>query len=55
MVNNISLKVFLINEDQTIIKAVNFIFQLHGTKHILCLWHLMKNVVKNLNGILGFK
>ena len=55
IVNNTSLKVFLTDEDQAIIKAVDLIFQPHGTKHALYLWHLMKNVVKNLNGILGFK
>ncbi|CAG8758433.1 12499_t:CDS:2, partial [Funneliformis caledonium] len=55
MVNNTSPKVFLTDEDQAIIKVVDLIFQPHRTKHALCLWHLMKNVVKNLNGILGFK
>jgi zinc finger SWIM domain-containing protein 3 len=55
MVNNYSPKAFLTDEDQAIIKAVDLIFVPHGTKHALCLWHLMKNVVKNLNGTLGFK
>ncbi|CAG8725289.1 13524_t:CDS:2 [Funneliformis caledonium] len=53
-VNNYG-QIFLTDEDQAIIKAVDLIFQPHGTKHALCLWYLMKNVVKNLNGILGFK
>ena len=55
MINNTSPKVFLTDEDQAIIKAIDLIFQPHEIKHILCLWHFMKNVVKNLNGILGFK
>ncbi|CAG8609227.1 2600_t:CDS:2, partial [Funneliformis caledonium] len=53
-VNNYG-QIFLTDEDQAIIKAVDLIFQLHGIKYALCLWHLMKNVVKNLNGILEFK
>ena len=55
MVNNFSPKVFLTDEDQAIIKAANHIFLPLGTKHALCLWYLLKNVVKNLNGVLGFK
>ena len=55
MVNNTSPKVFLTDKDQAIIKAMDLVFQPHGTKHALCFWHLMKNVVKNLNGVLGFK
>ena len=55
MVNNFSPKVFLTDEDQAIIKTVNHVFLSHETKHALCLWHLLKNVVKNLNGVLGFK
>ena len=55
MVNNNSSKAFLTDKDQAIIKAVDLIFVLHETKHALCLWHLMKNVIKNLNGTLGFK
>jgi hypothetical protein len=55
MVNNTSPKVILTDEDLAIIKSVDLIFKPHGTKHALCLWHLMKNVVKNLNGVLGFK
>jgi hypothetical protein len=55
MVNDSSPKVFLTDEDQAIIKAADLIFVPHGTKHALCLWHLLKNVVKNLNGILGSK
>ena len=34
---------------------MNLIFKPYGTKYTLCLWHLMKNIVKNLNGVLGFK
>ena len=55
IVNNVSPKTFLTDEDQAIIKAVDLIFAPLGTKHALCLWHLMKNIVKNLNGTLGFK
>ena len=44
MVNNTSPKVFLTNEDQAIIKAVDLIFQPHGTKHALCLWHCYPTV-----------
>jgi zinc finger SWIM domain-containing protein 3 len=55
MVNNYSPKTLLTDEDQAIIKAVDLVFVPHGTKHTLCLWHLMKNLVKNLNGTLGFK
>ena len=53
MVNNHAPKVFLTDEDYTIIKAVGQVFELLGTKHALCLWHLLKNVTKNLNGSLG--
>ncbi len=52
MVNNHPLKVFLIDEDQAIIKAVDLIFISYRTKHILYLWHLLKNVIKNLNKVL---
>lgn len=55
MVNNHSPKVLLTDEDQAIIKVVDLIFVPHGTKHALCLWHLLKNIVKNLNGILESK
>src|SRR5688572_20679076 len=47
IVNNTSPKVFLTDEDQTIIKTVDFIFQPHETKYALYLWHLMKNMIKN--------
>jgi len=53
MVNNHAPKVFLTDEDHAIIKAVGQIFEPLGTKHALCLWHLLKNVTKNLNGSLG--
>src|SRR6266498_3594457 len=43
IINNTSPKVFLTDEDQAIIKAVDLIFQLYETKHALYLWHLMKN------------
>ena len=55
MVNNFSPKTLLTDEDQAIIKAIDLVFAPLGTKHALCLWHLMKNIVKNLNGTLGFK
>ena len=55
MVNNFSPKVFLTDENQAIIKAVNHVFLPYETKYALCLWHLLKNVVKNLNGTLEFK
>ncbi|PKY57106.1 hypothetical protein RhiirA4_478151 [Rhizophagus irregularis] len=36
------------NEQQatrsSIVKAADLVFVLHGTKHTLCLWHLMKNL-----------
>ncbi|CAB4437481.1 unnamed protein product [Rhizophagus irregularis] len=54
-VNNHGQSVCFADEDQAIIKAVDLVFVPHGTKHALCLWHLMKNLVKNLNGTLGFK
>jgi hypothetical protein len=47
MVNNFSPKILLTDEDQAIIKAVDIVFVPHGTKHTLCLWHLMKNLVKS--------
>ena len=53
MVNGHAPKAFLTDEDSAILKSVDQIFQPLGTKHALCLWHLLKNVVKNLNGTLG--
>jgi len=53
MVNNHVPNVILTDEDYALIKAVDTIFVPLGTKHALCLWHLLKNVVKNLNGVLG--
>ena len=55
IVNNFPPKTFLTDEDQAIIKAVDLIFVPLKMKHALCLWHLMKNIVKNLNGTLGFR
>ncbi|CAG8846877.1 36715_t:CDS:1, partial [Gigaspora margarita] len=55
IVNNNAPKIFLTNEDQAIIKAINQVFQLFGTKHALYLWHLFKNIIKNLQGILKSK
>ncbi|CAG8777385.1 9620_t:CDS:2, partial [Gigaspora margarita] len=52
LVNNYAPKVFFTDEDSAIIKSVKQIFQPFGTKHVLCLWHLFKNVIKNLNGVL---
>ncbi|CAG8841571.1 40497_t:CDS:2, partial [Gigaspora margarita] len=52
MVNNYAPKVFFTDEDSAIIKANDQIFQPFGTKHVLCLWHLLKNVMKNLSSIL---
>ena len=53
IVNNHAPKVFLTDEGHAIIKAVGQIFEPLGIKHALCLWHLLKNVTKNLNGSLG--
>ena|SRR6266498_3071273 len=53
MVNNHPLKVFLTDEDQAIIKVIDLIFVPHGMKHALCLCHLLKNMIKNLNRVLG--
>ncbi len=53
MVNEHVPKVFLTDEDHAILKSVDQIFKLFETKHTLCLWHLLRNVVKNLNGALG--
>src|SRR3989440_65888 len=55
MVNNHAPKALLTDEDHAIIRAVSQIFEPLGTKHALCLWHLLKNITKNLNGILGVK
>lgn len=52
MVNNHAPKVLLTDEDQAMMRAINQSFQPYGTKHALCLWHLLKNVMKNLNGAL---
>ncbi len=53
MVNEHASKVFLTDEDHAILKSVDQIFKPFETKHTLCLWHLLRNVVKNLNGALG--
>ncbi|CAG8462652.1 147_t:CDS:2 [Scutellospora calospora] len=55
LVNNNAPKVFLTDEDQAMIKAINQVFQPFGTKHALCLWHLFKNIIKNLHSKLGSK
>ncbi|CAG8760984.1 35191_t:CDS:2, partial [Gigaspora margarita] len=54
IVNNYASKVFFTDKDSAIIKAVDQIFQPFGTKHVLCLWHLLKNVMKNLNRVLEY-
>ena len=41
--------------DYAINKAIEQVFQPFGTKHALCLWHLFKNITKNICGTLGSK
>lgn len=48
IVSNFLPKILLINKDQAIIKVADLVFASHETKHALYLWHLMKNLVKNL-------
>ena len=54
LVNNYSSKVILTNEDKAISQAIEIVFG-QNTKHVLCIWHLWKNVIKNLANILGTK
>ncbi|CAG8571630.1 3089_t:CDS:1, partial [Paraglomus occultum] len=53
LVNNHSPGVLLTDNDNGISSAFNQTFALFGSKHRLCLWHLFKNVMKNLQGVLG--
>jgi len=52
LVNNHSPGV-LLTDDKGISSAFNQTFALFGSTHRLCLWHLFKNVMKNLQGVLG--
>ena len=51
LVNNHSRGVLLTDNDKGISSAFNQTFALYGSKHLLCLWHLFKNVMKNLQGV----
>lgn len=45
MVNNHPPKVILTDEDKAISHAIQNTFG-HNSKHVLCIWHLWKNVIK---------
>ncbi|CAG8768111.1 11599_t:CDS:2, partial [Rhizophagus irregularis] len=53
-VNNYSPKVMLTDEDKAISQAIEITFG-QNTKHVLCIWHLWKNVIKNIANVLGTK
>ena len=53
MVNYHAPLVFLTDDDQAIANAYEKVFQPLETKHRLCQWHLLKNVMKNLMAKLG--
>jgi hypothetical protein len=53
MVNHHAPLVFLTDDDRAISNAYTRVLQPLGTKHRLCQWHLMKNIVKNLSAKLG--
>ena len=54
LVNNYPPKVILTDEDKAISQAIQITFG-QNIKHVLCIWHLWKNVIKNLNSTLGTK
>jgi hypothetical protein len=54
LVNNYSPRVILTDEDKAMSQAILITFG-QNTKHVLCIWHLWKNVIKNLANILGTK
>ncbi|CAG8839301.1 7314_t:CDS:2, partial [Gigaspora margarita] len=49
MVNQHAPAVILTDDDHAIANAYSKVLQPLGTKHRLCQWHLMKNVMKNLS------
>ena len=51
--NNKAPQVLLTDDDKAIANAYTQTFKLRDTKHRLCQWHLLKNVMKNLIGKLG--
>ena len=53
MVNNKAPQVLLTDDDKGIANAYNNTFRQCGTKHRLCQWHLLKNVMKNLASTLN--
>ena len=53
MVNHNAPFVLLTDDDRAIANAYKKVFEPLGTKHRLCQWHLLKNVMKNLAGRLG--
>ncbi|CAG8679532.1 30193_t:CDS:2, partial [Gigaspora margarita] len=53
MVNQHAPVVILTDDDHTIANAYSKVLQLLGTKHHLCQWHLMKNIMKNLSAKLN--
>lgn len=55
MVNHHAPLVLLTDDDRAIANAYEKVFQPLGTKHRLCQWHLLKNVIKNLMAKLGSK
>ncbi|CAB4378322.1 unnamed protein product [Rhizophagus irregularis] len=54
-VNNYSPKVMLTDEDKAISQAIEITLFGQNTKHVLCIWHLWKNVIKNIANVLGTK
>src|SRR6266511_2729970 len=55
MVNYNTPLVLLTDDDRAIASAYKKILEPLNTKHRLCQWHLLKNVMKNLIGKLGNK
>src|SRR6266540_5970192 len=55
MINYNAPLVLLTDNDRAIASAYKKILELLNTKHRLCQWHLLKNVIKNLVGKLGNK
>src|SRR2546430_12086401 len=53
MVNQHAPLVILTDDDRAMANAYTKVLQPLGTKHRLCQWHLMKNVMKNLAAKLG--
>jgi hypothetical protein len=47
LVNHHAPKVILTDNDKGMAQAYQVTFEQYGTIHRLCLWHLLKNIMKN--------